>query len=441
MLGYSISGQITQLSSPPSQHHTQQQQQSHSHHSKLIKLPSYIKLDFIRAVNMQELLASRTSSSYYLRFILNECEKYHRETNELEASIQKSYLNLIGIKDLSELLNASNDNDTYKEIDDLYQYVRTGVLPHYLKNETLFHNGVVKDHQKPASSSTTAAAAAKTLFENEKLALKLLKNYSNDSFMQMAKSVCKKKPYVVDDSLASSYHNISSHTKQKKQLNNVTENFLYEYASLSQSRALPAPPPRYKVIAPPPTATPDTGTHLTGSTSLNNALDKIILAAKNLNDSYVDLKSKSKSSNRLYFMDKFDESAAAALDEDFSSVDYLKLNNESKLDLNVSLPIAPLYSATVQARSGGGGGVFELSQIDLDDMKNNNLTDSISYSTLKGKAQQQQQKNVYSVTRKFKDLPKYDYFNTILNSKHKSPNGSSNKKYVFNSIQDLNKYF
>ena len=112
MLGYSISGQITQLSPPPSQHQTQQQyatqqqqqqQQSHNHLSKLIKLPSYIKLDFVRAVNMQELLASRTSSRYYLRFILNECEKY-----TTTRKIWSSHKFLLPLRSLSSSTSTSS---------------------------------------------------------------------------------------------------------------------------------------------------------------------------------------------------------------------------------------------------------------------------------------------------------------------------------------------
>ena len=408
MLAYSISGQLT----PQHQTQQQQQQQQQQYHqySKLIKLPSYIKLDHLKAVNMYELLSSRTSSSYYLKFILNECEKYHREAADLEASIQKSYLNLSGIKDLSELINANSDNDTYKEIDDLYQYVRTGILPHYLKNETLFHT--VKDLPKTSS---------KTLLENEKLA-KLLKNYSNDNFLQ-SKSNTKKKAYA-DDSLDTSHHNIS-HTKQKKQIN-FAENFLYEYASLTQSRALPAPPPKYKPAPP---------ACLSGSTSLNYTLDKIILAAKNLNSSFMTSKSKSKSSNRLYFVDKFKE---AEEEEDFTSTDYLKINNQSKLDLNVSLPMAPLYSTSLNQTK-----TADIYDFDLDEMSNfistNNINDSICCRAISN--QKQIQNNAYSVTRKSKELPKYDYFNTILNSRYRESNANSNKKYVFNSIQDLNKYF
>ncbi len=386
--------------------HQQQQCQNIQQNSRFVKLPSYLKLDHLKAVNMHELFSARTSSSYYLKFILAECEKFNREAVDLETNIQKGYFNLSGIKDLSELLNANNDNDSYKEIDDLYQYVRTGVLPHYLKNETLFHN--IKDQQKVSS---------KLLQENEKLA-KLLKNFSNDNFIK-SRSGTKKKPYI-DDSLTTNYQN-TSHTKQKKQIN-VAENFLYEYASLTQSRALPAPPPKYKHSS---------SAYLTGSTSLNYTLDKIILAAKNLNSSFMTSKSKSKSSNRLYFVSKLED------DERFSNAEFL-MNNNSKLDLNLTQPMTPLYSTSINPAKSGD--IYEFNLDDLGDyIGDSNQNDSISYATVS--KQEQEQKNAYSMTKKLGELPEYDYFNTILNSKYKESNSYSNKKYVFNSIQDLNKYF
>ena len=196
-----------------------------------------MKLSFLKAVNMYDLLSMRTTSSYYLKYLLNECNKHQQEVNELEASMQKSYLSLSGIKDLTDLLNITVDNcnhshssthEIYKEIDDLYQYVRTGILPHYLKNETSFH----KDPPQAQPSTKN---------ENDKLT-KLLKNFSNDSFLRTtststSKNV-KKKPFGLFES---SFYNSPTLNKKKQ-----TENLCYDYASLSKSRALPPPPPKYK---------------------------------------------------------------------------------------------------------------------------------------------------------------------------------------------------
>ena len=137
----------------------------------LIKLPSYCNMRMVRATNFEQIL----DHSDYLKTILNESERLSfRETlNGIESfkdsifdsSSQKSHdsilNNLIGRAVLTSAKNdfsneafshnhtsrnsqlfcvddvydEKNQEQIYKEIDDLYEYVRSGVLPNYLKSE------------------------------------------------------------------------------------------------------------------------------------------------------------------------------------------------------------------------------------------------------------------------------------------------------------------
>ena len=59
--------------------------------AKLIKIPCYTNVRFIRAANMNELLCR---SSYYLKFMLSECDKRFQQILDEESCAQLSYFNL-----------------------------------------------------------------------------------------------------------------------------------------------------------------------------------------------------------------------------------------------------------------------------------------------------------------------------------------------------------
>ena len=181
--------------------------------SCLIPIPSYSNLKVIVADNMGKIL--KQNGEYgYLKHVLNECEKLTPEYSNMinylpqpppqslidsfnQTYFSEAYHNhLIGRAILvnkhnnsSSNFNSSNNNNNsinsntdcdrknkspninddenraYKEIDDLYEYVRSGVLPDYIKidhfESNYNNNNGVSTNDKPSNSSSNSISRNK----------------------------------------------------------------------------------------------------------------------------------------------------------------------------------------------------------------------------------------------------------------------------------------
>jgi hypothetical protein len=166
--------------------------------SCLIPIPLYSNLKVLVADNMGKILKQNGGYGYF-KHVLNECEKltpeYSNMINYLPQPPPQSLIDNFNQKYFSEAYNnhligrailvnkhnnsssnftnnnnysdsdrknksSSNNEDenrAYKEIDDLYEYVRSGVLPDYIKIDSFeSNNNSTSTNNRPSNSSSNS---------------------------------------------------------------------------------------------------------------------------------------------------------------------------------------------------------------------------------------------------------------------------------------------
>ena len=332
----------------------------------------------------------------------------------------------------------------------MYHYVRTGVLPNYLKNETYFDEDdplISSAQVKATSASANANSKSKCCSlkhhkapENEENKLKMKSHISANNNISMLNlsyhgaskksnvkgcSSSSKKKQLLDTSISTTINtkkNVLSTTKKKveetapnKELDVDTASFSYEYASLFQSRTLPPPPPKFKPILSKEAQVNDLNYSKNLEKNLTYTMDKIILAAKNLNNSFTLSKCHRRHSR----------------ERENRVVDDKELRrSRTKIDLNISLPAAVMNHAYNLSNSNSGGCV------------NASFSNGVVIGGGGGNGEASCEsflaKRYYSSSKKH--LPYDASFNETMNS-NVGGDIDIKKKYIFTSIQDLNKYF